>query len=117
MMFSSIVLPADFANGIPFLAQVQTFGDSSLVGQIIVIILILCSVLAWTAMGYKWARFDKIAHQNTLFFNSFRKENHPLALFLREKRYPDSPAYKLYLRSCQSATRTLGISEPGCRDA
>jgi len=95
----------------PYLAQIQTFTDSSLIGQIIVIVLILCSVLAWTAMGYKWARFERISHQNDLFFTSFRKETHPLALFLREKRYPDSPAYKLYLRSCQSATRILGIRE------
>lgn len=93
------------------LALLDSFAESSIMGQIVVIVLLLCSVLAWSAMVHKYKVFISLAHQNEKFYASFRQEGHPLALFLREKRFSHSPAYKVYLRSCESATRTLGISE------
>lgn len=85
-------------------------------GQTVVIVLILCSVMAWTAMLFKVKSFKRVINQNKRFVTAFRKESHPLAIFLKEKRYPDSPSYLLYLRSCKSAARTLGISETDIGD-
>lgn len=117
-MFSSVLsnfytLP--FFNA-PSLALVESFSKSGVMGQTVVVVLILCSVLAWSAMVYKHREFHRVASQNKSFVSAFRKESHPLALFLKQQRFTNSPSYKLYLRSCQSAARTLGIDEADIGD-
>jgi len=101
---------------LPSLALVDSFTSSGAMGQTVVVILILCSVLAWSAMVFKHREFHRIASQNKSFLSAFRDEGHPLALFLKQQRFPYSPSYKLYLRSCQSAARTLGIAEADIGD-
>lgn len=109
-----------FFVSVPFpplpLGLIQSFLTSSFVGQAVVVILILFSIVAWTAMLFKMREFGRIASQNQRFTRAFRKEGHPFALFLKEKRYPDSPSYRLYLRSCDSAARTLGMSDTDIGD-
>lgn len=105
-----------FSFNPPPIALLQSFTRSSLVGQTVVVVLLLCSVLAWTAMLFKSQSFNRIRNQNKRFVAAFRKESHPLAIFLKEKRYPDSPSYLLYLRSCVTAARTLGIAEADIGD-
>ncbi len=100
----------------PPLAFLQSFTSSSLVGQTVVVALLLVSVMAWTAMLFKFKSFNRTKNQNKRFLDSFRKESHPLGIFLKEKRYPDSPSYLLYLRSCMTAARTLGIAEADIGD-
>ncbi|WFB34583.1 MotA/TolQ/ExbB proton channel family protein [Kiritimatiellota bacterium B12222] len=98
------------------LALIDSFVSSSLMGQTVVVVLLLCSVMSWTAMAFKFSSFKRTVGQNKRFVSAFRKESHPLAIFLKQKRYPDSPSYCLYLRSCQTAARTLGIAEADIGD-
>lgn len=100
----------------PSLALLQSFTSSSVVGQSVVVILLLCSVMAWTAIIFKVKSFRNIMKQNRRFLAAFRKESHPLGIFLKEKRYPESPAFLLYIRSCMAAARTLGIAESDIGD-
>ncbi|MDF3128152.1 MotA/TolQ/ExbB proton channel family protein [Kiritimatiellaeota bacterium B1221] len=100
----------------PSLALVESFTKSSMVGQSVVVLLLLCSVLSWTAMLFKFKTFHHTNKQNNRFLMAFRKEHHPLALLIKEKIYPDSPSYRLYVRSCMTAARTLGIKEADIGD-
>jgi biopolymer transport protein TolQ len=71
-------------------------------GQLIVIILIVASVVAWSVMTSKYKEL-KLAHQSSKrFLASFRSETHPLAFFLKHVRYPESPLYHVYEAGCIS---------------
>jgi len=98
------------------LALLDSFTRSSVVGQAVVVILLLFSILAWTAMVFKSREFARITSQNRRFTRAFREEGHPLSLFLKQKRFHDCPTYRLYLRSCHTAARTLGMSETDIGD-
>jgi biopolymer transport protein TolQ len=100
----------------PQFALLQSFTSSSFVGQAVVVVLMLFSIMAWTAMLFKSREFARIRSQNQRFVTAFRKERHPFVLFLKQQRFADSPTYRLYLRSCQSAARTLGMSETDISD-
>jgi len=95
---------------------IASFWESSGVGQFIVLLLFFGSVLAWTVMAYKHSEFRNLQKSNLRFMRAFRKERHPLALFLKQKKYPDSPAYLIYVRSCHSAARILGMKEDDISD-
>jgi len=97
-------------------ALIESFLSSSFVGQAVVILLLLISVLAWSAMIVKFQQFTRVDHTNRRFLGSFRKEAHPFSLYLKQKRYPDSPDYRIYLRSCHAAARSLGMEETDITD-
>ncbi len=92
-------------------ALLQGFLDSNFMGQTIVIVLLLSSVFAWTAMLVKTREFATVHAETRRFLLDFRSEKHPLALFLKQQRHPGSPAYRVYLRSCQAAARVLGMDD------
>jgi len=95
----------------PPLALIQSFVDSTGVGQGIVIVLLLSSILGWTAMLFRGMIFHRVGAESRRFYDAFRHEHHPLGLFLRQQRFTESPSYKVYLRACGAATRVLGVQE------
>lgn len=101
---------------LPGPALLQSFLSSSFVGQTVVILLLLISVLAWSAMIVKFQHFGNVDRQNGLFLKAFRKESHPFSLHLKQKRYPESPNFRIYYRSCQAAARSLGMEEADIGD-
>lgn len=101
---------------LPGPALVESFLSSSFVGQAVVILLLLISVLAWSAMSVKFQQFGKVSQDNERFLKAFRKETHPFSLYLKQKRYPDSPDYRIYLRSCHAAARSLGMEKADIGD-
>lgn len=102
-MASSFVLPGP--------ALIESFLSSSFVGQAVVVLLMLISVLAWSAMIVKFQQFARVDRDNRRFLGVFRKETHPFSLYLKQKRFPNSPSYRIYLRSCHTAARSLGMEE------
>ncbi len=98
------------------LGFLQSFTSSGFFGQAIVILLMLFSVVAWTAILYRFRIFARVNSQNKRFTAAFRKERHPFSIFLRQQRFSDSPSYRIYLRCCQSAARTLGMEEADIAD-
>jgi biopolymer transport protein ExbB/TolQ len=90
--------------------------ESSFVGQAVVVFLLLGSVVAWTVMYYKHIEFHTLQKQNAAFLQAFRTEHHPLSIYLRQKVLPSSPSFLIYLRSCTSAARTLGMEKADISD-
>jgi len=101
---------------LPGPALIESFLSSSFVGQTVVILLLLLSVLAWSAMIVKFQQFGRVDRDNRFFLGSFRKEKHPFSLYLKQKRFSHSPDYRIYLRSCHAAARSLGIEEAEISD-
>lgn len=69
-------------------------------GQLIVIILVIASVVAWSVMVTKHRELRLAQESSKRFQNAFRGESHPLSLFLKEQRYPQSPLFKVYEAGC-----------------
>lgn len=88
-----------------------SFLDSTGIGQGIVILLILMSIVGWTAMAFRWSMYHKVRQETRRFYKAFRHETHPMSLFLRQQRFQDCPAYKVYLRACGAALRALDLDE------
>ena len=85
----------------PLADLIQAFRTSNFMsGQLIVVILVIASIVAWSVMvtKYKELRLAQAASQR--FQNAFRGESHPLSLFLKEQRYPQSPLFKVYEAGC-----------------
>nr|MDA3875188.1 hypothetical protein [Kiritimatiellia bacterium] len=95
----------------PGFGLIQSFVESSFIGQAVVVFLLLGSVVAWTVMLYKHREFHTLQNQNAEFLEAFRTEHHPLSIYLRQKLFPNSPSFRIYLRSCTSAARTLGMEK------
>ncbi|HNR94328.1 MAG TPA: MotA/TolQ/ExbB proton channel family protein [Kiritimatiellia bacterium] len=76
------------------------FRESNLAGQLIVLILLVGSVFAWTIMVSKVRELNRAGRLTDLFMHQYRKESHPLNLFLRQKRFAGSPVYEIYEKAC-----------------
>jgi biopolymer transport protein ExbB/TolQ len=74
-------------------------------GKLIIYILLAASVVAWTVMVTKWIELKQAQLETRRFLQAFRHEKHPLGLFLRRQKFPDSPLFRIYESACQ----TLGI--------
>ncbi len=94
----------------PFLG-LQSFVQSSFIGQLIVVVLVLLSMVSWTTMLFKFRAFAATLAADESFLSQFRKESHPLSLFMKKQWVSGSPCARLYLRSCQQAARVLGMEE------
>ena len=93
-----------YVNLITIASAFYAFRESTWSGKVIVGVLVVCSVIAWTIMVSKWVELDRAEKSSKMFVNAFRKEGHPISLFLKRQRYPESPIYKMY----ESACLTLG---------
>lgn len=79
--------------------------SSFLSGKLIIFILFGFSIVAWTVMVSKWLELKRAQMAARHFLETYRREQHPLALFLRKQRMPYSPTYKVY----ESACMTVGV--------
>lgn len=93
----------------PTLGLIQSFLDSTLTGQVIVVVLLLGSVLGWTAMATRFIVYIRARKAARRFYDAFAHESHPLGLFFRGQRFSDCPAFKVYLRACEAAARVLDL--------
>lgn len=98
LLFSPPILP---------LGLVQSFVESTFIGQAIVVLLVLVSVYAWAMMLHKHNQLARVHRETEHFYMAFRQETHPLGMFVQRLRFPGSPAYRVYLRACQAAARVL----------
>ncbi len=79
--------------------------SSFLSGKLIIYILFAGSIGAWTVMVSKWHELKRAQQAAKQFLNAYRREQHPLALFLRKQRMPYSPPFTVYEKACM----TVGI--------
>ena len=79
--------------------------SSFLSGKLIIYILLAFSVVAWTVMVTKWTELKQAQLETKKFLQAFRREQHPLGLYLRHQKFPASPLFQIYVGACQA----LGI--------
>lgn len=71
-------------------------------GKLIIYILLAASVVAWTVMVTKWLELRDAKAETRKFLAAFRREQHPLGLFLRHQKFSVSPLFQIYSSACQS---------------
>lgn len=74
--------------------------SSFLSGKLIIFILFAFSIVAWSVMVTKALELRQAHRVSRHFVGLFRREQHPLGLFLRRQRFPDSPLFKVYESAC-----------------
>jgi biopolymer transport protein ExbB/TolQ len=92
------------------------FQESNFAGKVIVGILFVGSIFAWSIMVSKVAELRKAMRESDLFLVDFRKSHHPASIFLKKRRYPESPLYKVYASGCLTIGQELEWSESGEAD-
>ena len=74
--------------------------SSFLSGKLIIYILFVFSIVAWSVMVTKGLELKRAQDVSRHFLGLFRREPHPLGLFLRHQRFPESPLYRVYESAC-----------------
>jgi biopolymer transport protein TolQ len=71
-------------------------------GKLIIFILLGFSVVAWTVMVTKWVELKQAQLETRKFLQAFRREQHPLGLYLRHQKFATSPLFQIYSSACQA---------------
>ena len=95
----------------------SAFRTSNLIsGKLIVLVLFAASVVAWTVMVSKFRELLLARSSSRRFQTAFRREGHPLTIFLRGQEYPNSPLYQVYAAGCRALGTELGGEGGRARD-
>ncbi len=78
------------------------FRESTTAGQVIVMVLFGGSIFAWSIMVSKFIEVRRAKVESSRFLHAFRKDPHPVALFLRRQKFPGCPLYQIYEKGCLS---------------
>ncbi len=92
---STLILNSGLASGLIFALK-----ESNMAGKIIVVILFVGSMMVWSIMVTKWRELNQADRVSRRFLSAYRKEAHPVALFLKRSKYDASPLYVVYEKTC-----------------
>jgi biopolymer transport protein TolQ len=86
----------------PVLASMWYAFETSnfLSGKLIVVVLVGASVLAWSLMLTKRQELKRAYEESARFVQAFRRESHPITIYLRRQAFPASPVYRIYESAC-----------------
>lgn len=102
---------------LPVVASVMTaLSQSNMAGKVIIAILFIGSIGAWSVMAFKMSELRRARIQTRRFLQSFRKGSHPLAVFLKRAEFPDSPLYRVYMQGCSALSMELEGSGTSSED-
>jgi len=87
---------------LPIGGMLYAFAESTLPGKLIVLLLFVSSIGAWTVMITKYIELGRARLAGEVFYREFRKEASPLGLFLKRRRYPETPLNSVYENACKS---------------
>lgn len=104
-LFFSTMMP------LAFIDAVRAFGMSDWLGRIVVVILLVMSVVAWSVMVSKFSELKGAERMTARFLQAFRREPHPLSMFLRAHEFPGSPIYAVYVAGCRAISGELGLTQ------
>jgi len=93
-MMNSILFPLHLA------AVSFAFRESALPGKIIVLVLFISSIGAWTVMVTKFAQLRRAKLASAQFLKAFRNEAEPTGLYTKRRRAPATPLSALYEAGC-----------------
>jgi len=98
----------------PLAGVASSFTESIFAGKIIVVVLIFGSIIAWSIMVSKLKELKHATSVSQRFLQHYRREDHPLNLFLGQKKFSGSPVYDIYEKACVAiAAETDKSSRPG----
>ncbi len=96
-----------------FLANLSlAWGQSNAAGKIIVVLLFVGSIFAWSIMITKFCQLQQAKAKSQAFLYAYRREKEPAALFLKRQKYEGSPLYSIYQHTCSAlgaAFETTGV--------
>jgi biopolymer transport protein TolQ len=91
-----------FGSMIPLAGIMSAFWLSNFAGQIIVVVLYLGSILVWAVMLTKMNELRRAQAATRNFVAAFRRENHPVNIYLKRQRFDPSPLYLIYGHACKT---------------
>ena len=93
---------AGWIGPLPLADILFAFRNSNFVsGKLFVFMLFVVSIYAWAVMVMKYFELRRARNASRHFLASFRKEQHPLGLFLKRQPFADSPLFRIYEGACQ----------------
>ncbi|MGD9872874.1 MAG: MotA/TolQ/ExbB proton channel family protein [Kiritimatiellia bacterium] len=104
----------------PLAGVAFAFKESNFAGQVIIVLLLVGSVFSWSIMVSKLRELRVAASLSADFLSHYRREGHPLNLFLRQKKFSGSPVFDIYEKACNAiasetdttARRPAGLYSP-----
>ncbi len=93
---------AFFGANWPLADMLFSFRESNIAGKVIVLLLFAGSIYAWTIMVTKYLELRRAGAATRRFLHTFRKQTDPLAIFLRQQKFDDSPLFAIYENGCYS---------------
>ncbi len=90
---------------------VSSFRMSNTSGQVIVLILMVGSVFAWSIMLTKFAELKAAFRSAERFQVAYKNSRHPLALYVGGAKHPFSPLSAVYEDICRNVMRAAKIQE------
>jgi len=98
---------AAFLANLPVAGIAYALRQSNTAGKVIVALLIMGSIFAWTLMVTKIRELRLAKRSSRRFLASYRNEAHPVALFLKRQKYPGSPLQEIYNKACMALGAAL----------
>lgn len=91
----------------PLAGVLAAFGQSDPSGKVIVVILLVGSIFAWSVMITKYAQLARARRESLKFLKKYRTEAEPVSIFLQRSRYDGSPHYRIYEKTCNAMGAAL----------
>ena len=92
---------ADLVLTLPVASVMYSFQEAHLPGKVIIAILMIFSIFAWTIMFTKFGEVGRAKRLNRQFLAAFRAEKKPLDLFEQRVRVEGCVLYEIYLAACK----------------
>ncbi len=85
----------------PVASVLYSFSEAHLPGKVVIGILVLFSIFAWTIMFTKFGEVARARRLNRQFVEAFRAERRPLDLFDQRVRVEGCSLYEIYIAGCK----------------
>ncbi|MCX7827062.1 MAG: MotA/TolQ/ExbB proton channel family protein, partial [Verrucomicrobiae bacterium] len=105
---------ADALPILPLADVLYSFSQAHLPGKIVIGILIIFSIFAWTIMFTKFGQVARTKRTSRQFVEAFRAERGALDLFNQRVRVEGCSLYEIYVAGCKEVTDCLrGVNHDG----
>ncbi|MBI5394148.1 MAG: MotA/TolQ/ExbB proton channel family protein [Verrucomicrobia bacterium] len=92
---------SDLVLTLPVASVMYSFQEAHLPGKVIIGVLMVFSIFAWTIMFTKFGEVGRAKRLNRQFLAAFRAEKKPLDLFEQRVRVEGCVLYEIYLAACK----------------
>jgi len=71
-------------------------------GRVLVVLLLIGSVIAWSIMMTKFREYRRAYREAKRFLAVYQGELHPIALIMKRPSFPNCPLYMMYRTACRT---------------